>query len=206
MPSFPFKRFVVVGTTSSGKSTLAKDLAGRFSLDFIELDALYWEPNWKEVRDEVFRRRVDTVTQAERWVVAGNYHIVRDLIWPRAEAIIWFDYPLWTILWQLTRRTFSRWWKRELLWGTNYENLFTHFQIWSDDSLYHWLFKTYWKRKREFPLLFALPENARLKIIRLRSPEETKEWIKTFSSKAGSASFAEPDNQLSQSQGNNNNP
>jgi len=88
--------------------------------------------------------------------------------------VIWLDYPLWTIFWQMMRRTFSRWWKRELLWGTNYENLFTHFQIWSDDSLYHWLFKTYWMRKREFPLLFALPENAHLKIIRLGSPEEPK--------------------------------
>jgi adenylate kinase family enzyme len=206
MPSFPFKRVVVVGTTSSGKSTLAKNLAEQFSLDFIELDALHWEPNWKEVRYEVFRRRVDIVTQAKRWVVAGNYHVVRDLIWPHAEAVIWLDYPLWTILWQLTRRTFSRWWKRELLWGSNYENLFSHFKIWSDDSLYHWLFKTYWRRKREFLLLFALPENAHLKIIRLRSPEETKEWIKTFSSKAGSSSFAEPDNQLSQSQGEDHDP
>jgi energy-coupling factor transporter ATP-binding protein EcfA2 len=47
MNTFPYKRIVVVGTTSSGKSTLAKALSERLNLDFIELDALYWEPNWK---------------------------------------------------------------------------------------------------------------------------------------------------------------
>ena len=46
MNPFPYKRVVVVGTTSSGKSTIAKRLADEFGLDFIELDALYWAPNW----------------------------------------------------------------------------------------------------------------------------------------------------------------
>jgi shikimate kinase len=41
MQTFPFKRVVEVGTTSSGKSTVAKNLAEQFSLDFIELDALH---------------------------------------------------------------------------------------------------------------------------------------------------------------------
>jgi len=181
MQTFPFHRVVVVGATSSGKSTLAKKLADQLSLDFIELDALYWEPDWHEAPNEVFRARVDAATRCERWAVAGNYHIVRDLIWPRAEAVIWLDYPFRIIFWQLTRRTFIRWWRRELLWGTNYENLFSHFKLWSDDSLYHWLFKTYWRRKREYPLLFALPENAHLKVIRLRTPRETRKWLGQYS-------------------------
>ena len=181
MNSFPYKRIVVIGTTSSGKSTLAKNLADKLSLDFIELDALYWEPNWKEAPDEVFRARVDHATKSECWSLAGNYKDVRDIIWPRAEVIIWLDYSLWTIFWQLTHRTFTRWWKRELLWGTNYENLWMHFKLWSDESLYHWLFKTYWRRKREYPIQFDLPQHAHLKILHLTSPKETDEWIQSIS-------------------------
>ncbi|MCL4530700.1 MAG: adenylate kinase [Chloroflexi bacterium] len=180
MQSFPFKRIVVVGTTSSGKSTLAKKLADEFALDFIELDALHWGPNWTEAPNDVFRARVETAACAERWIVAGNYQIVRDIIWPRAEGIIWLDYSLWTIFRQLTRRTFTRWWTRELLWGTNRENLLIHFKLWSDDSLYHWLFKTYWRRKREYSMLFSQPEYAHLKIIQLKSPKETEEWVGQF--------------------------
>lgn len=177
MPSFPYNRVVVVGVTSSGKSTLAETLARRFDLCFIELDALHWEPNWQGASLEVFRTRVENATQAERWIVAGNYHVVRDLIWPKAQAVIWLDYPFLTILWQLTRRTFRRWWTRELLWGTNRERLWSHFKLWSDESLFYWLFKTYGRRRREYPVLFSQPEYGHLKVIRFKHPREAQRWL-----------------------------
>ena len=180
MSLFPYKRVVVVGVTSSGKSTLAEKLAKRFDLDYIELDAFNWEPNWQAAPLEVFRARVKKATQAEKWIVAGNYHIVRDLIWPKAETIIWLDYPLLTVLWQLTRRSFTRWWTGELLWGTNREPLWTHFKFWSTDSLYHWLLKTYWRRKREYPILFSQPEHKHLKLIRFAYPKETEKWFNSL--------------------------
>jgi adenylate kinase family enzyme len=177
MSPFPHKRIVIIGSTSSGKSTLAKQLADRFGYSFIDLDALHWEPNWTEAPLEVFRERVSTATQASGWVVAGNYHIVRDLIWPQAEVVIWLDYSLPRIFWQLTHRTFTRWWKHELLWGTNRENLWMHFKLWSDESLYHWLFKTYWRRKREFPVLLAHPEHQHLTLLHFKHPHETAVWL-----------------------------
>lgn len=175
--NFTFQRIVVIGATSSGKSTLAEILSEKLNLDFIELDALHWEANWVEAPDDLFRQRVEAAISAERWVVAGNYSVVRDLIWPRADAVIWLYYPLWTIFWQLTRRTFTRWWTQELLWGTNRENLWMHFKIWSDDSLYHWLFKTYWRRKREYPQLLSEPRHAHLTVFRFKSPREAKKWF-----------------------------
>jgi adenylate kinase family enzyme len=177
MPSFPYKRVAVVGVTSSGKSTLAEQLARRFDLKYIELDALHWEPNWQAAPLEVFRARVEQATQGEKWIVAGNYHVVRDLLWPKAEAVIWLDYSLGRVLWQLTHRSLARWWTRELLWGTNYEPFWIHLKLWSTDSLYHWLFKTYWRRKREYPLLLSQPEYRHLKLIRFKHPGDTKEWL-----------------------------
>jgi len=180
MSTFPYKRVVVIGTTSSGKSTLAEQLADRLDMDFIELDALHWEPNWQEAPLQIFRARVEAATQSARWVVAGNYHVVRDLVWPKAEAIIWLDYSLWRILWQLTRRTLVRWWSQELLWGTNRENLLIHFKLWSQESLFHWLFKTYWRRKREYPMLLSQPEHQHLKLIRFTHPKERDEWFRNL--------------------------
>ena len=180
MLSFPYNRVVVVGVTSSGKSTLAEKLARRFDLVFVDLDALHWEPNWMEAPLEVFRVRVEKAVQAEKWIVAGNYHVVRDLIWPKAEAVIWLDYPLLTVLWQLTRRTLRRWWNQEVLWGTNTESLYLHFKLWSQESLFHWLFKTYRRRKREIPMLLSQAEHQHLKLIRLSHPKETAVWLAQF--------------------------
>jgi adenylate kinase family enzyme len=180
MMPFPYQRIVIIGTTSSGKSTLAEHLAVRLNAAFIELDALHWEPDWQEAPLEVFRARVAQAVQAPAWVVAGNYRVVRDLVWPRAEAVIWLDYSLPRVFWQLTRRTFTRWWTQELLWGKVREPLWVHFKLWSEESLFHWLFKTYWRRKREYPVLFSQPENRHLTVLRFTHPQETANWLETF--------------------------
>lgn len=181
MNRFPYKRVVVIGVTSSGKSTLAEILARRFDMHFIELDALHWEPNWQEAPLEVFRARVQEAIKAEKWTVAGNYSVVRDLTWSGAEAVIWLDYPLLLILKQLTRRTFHRWWSQELLWGKNRESLSSHFKLWSKESLFHWLFRTYWRRKREYAMLLARPEHQHLNVIHFKHPKETQDWLEGLS-------------------------
>jgi len=175
--SFPFQRIVVVGTTASGKSTLAEGIADRLGLDFIELDALNWGPNWTPAGTETLRARAEIATRSPGWVIAGNYSATRAITWPRAQAVIWLDYPFRVILWRLLSRTLRRVWTRERLWAGNREHLGTQLKLWSDDSLIHWLFKTYWRRKREYPQLFARPEYAHLHVMHLRTPEETGTWL-----------------------------
>jgi adenylate kinase family enzyme len=181
---FPSKRIVVVGTTSSGKSTLASQLAEKIGGDFIELDAMHWEPDWVEAPNEVFRERVEMAIKSATWVVAGNYRVVRDVIWQRAEAIIWLDYPLHIVFWRLLTRTIRRVVTREKLFAGNVENGWTHLKLWSEESLFHWLFKTYWRRKREYPQLFALPENNHLNVIHFKHPNEANDWMANVAASA----------------------
>lgn len=177
--STPYRRWVVIGTTSSGKSTLAKRLSERLGLDFIELDALHWQANWTPATLEGFRASVETATSSQSWVVAGNYHTVRDLIWPRAQAVIWLDYSFPVVFWRLLTRTVRRGWTQEELWNGNREKFWWHLKLWSEESLFNWLFKTYWRRKREIPALLALHENAHLKVFHFRSPRAAEEWLTT---------------------------
>ena len=177
MNSFPYKKLVVIGTTGSGKSTLAEQLAHKLGGDFIELDALNWGPNWTPAGDELLRNRAEEATRSPCWVVAGNYSITRPITWPRAEAVIWLDYSLWVIFWRLFRRTWNRIAFREELWNSNRERLSTQLKIWSEESLFHWLFKTYWRRKREYPQLFSMPEYSHMKIIHHKTPKETQLWL-----------------------------
>ncbi|MCF6277939.1 MAG: hypothetical protein L3J16_04220 [Anaerolineales bacterium] len=180
MNDFRYTRLVVVGTTSSGKSTLAENLAKKLDLDFVELDALYWQPNWIGTPAEEFAAKTAYATRGDRWAVAGNYSRTRPIIWPRAEAVIWLDYSLPVIFWQFLKRTLRRTLTHEILWGTNVERFWTHLKLWSDESLLKWLFKTYWRRKREYPRLFALPEYQHLVILRFSSPQETHEWFENL--------------------------
>lgn len=117
------KRIVVVGTTGTGKTTMAQRLADRLRLPHVELDALHWGPNWTEAPREIFRARVTGALHGDAWVVDGNYGKVRDLVWSRADTVIWLDYPLWLILWRLASRTTRRVIARETLWNGNRETL-----------------------------------------------------------------------------------
>ena len=176
--NFPYTRIIVIGTISSGKSTLAEKLAHKLAFDFVELDALYWQPNWVGTPNDEFAAKVNDATHGDRWVVAGNYSRTRPITWTRAQLIIWLDYPFLTVFWRLVTRTIHRTWTKELLWGTNVDRFWVHFKLWSDDSLVTWLFKTYWRRKREIPVLFEQPRYQHLKLLHFKTPQETEMWLK----------------------------
>jgi hypothetical protein len=102
---------------------------------------------------------------------------VRDIIWQRAEAVVWLDYPFLLIFGRLWNRTWRRWWTKELLWGTNYERLLPQFKLWSKESLFNWLVQSYGRHKRLYPQLFASPEYSNLMVFHFKKPRETEEWV-----------------------------
>ncbi len=169
-------RVSVVGATGSGKTTFARRLARMLAVPHIELDSLHWEPNWVEAPIEVFRARLERALSGEHWVVDGNYSKVRDIVWSRADAVVWLDFPFRVVLWRLTRRTLERAVFRQELWNGNRESLRTH--LFTRESLFLWLFQTYWRRRREYPLLLSRPENKHLRVVRLGSTREAEEWLR----------------------------
>ncbi len=85
-------RISVVGSSGSGKTTLAKALAARLDIPFVELDAIFHQPNWTELPDDEFRARVREAVAADAWVVDGNYGVVRPIVLGRATTVVWLDY------------------------------------------------------------------------------------------------------------------
>jgi adenylate kinase family enzyme len=177
MAPFPYHRIVVVGVTGCGKSMLAEKLAQGLGLDFIDLDALYWKPDWVESSDEEFRAKVEAATRLPAWALAGNYSKLRDLIWPRAEAVVWLDYPFLLVFGRLCKRTWQRWRTQEPLWGSNYERFWPQLKIWSKKSLFYWQVHSYREHKRVYPQLFASPEYTHLKVFHFKQPGELEEWL-----------------------------
>ncbi|KAJ1555518.1 hypothetical protein HK405_001105 [Cladochytrium tenue] len=185
------RRVVVLGSTGAGKSTLAVALAARLGVTFIELDAIYWQRGgWEPLPEDEFVRQVEAAVAAAEaetdgggkdggggWVIAGNYRATQKVTLPRAQAVVWLDYGLWTVFWRLWWRTWGRWWTQEDLWGTGTrENMWKHFMLWSEDSLFHWLFKTFWRRRRELPGMLA--RYKQLEVVRLTRPRQADEWLR----------------------------
>jgi adenylate kinase family enzyme len=176
-----YRRIVVVGTTGSGKTTLAGNLAQRLGYPHIEMDALHWEPNWTEAPLDRFRTRVSEALAGEVWITDGNYSKVRDIVWGRAEMLVWLDYPLRVNMWRLFRRAIRRSVTQEELWSGNRETFRKQFL--SRDSLFIWALKTYRRRKRDYTTLPARPEYSHLEVVRLRAPRETRMWLSELSTK-----------------------
>jgi adenylate kinase family enzyme len=169
-------RFVIIGSTGSGKTTLARELSRVVDAPHIELDALNWGPNWTAASTDVFRAKVTEAVRVERWVVEGNYHVVRDLVWPRADCIVWLDYSLPLVLRRLLRRTLRRIFTHEPCCNGNRESLRMAL---SKESILLWALKTYHRRRREFPPLLAERAAAGACIVEHKTPDETKAWLRT---------------------------
>lgn len=178
----PARRISVVGTTGSGKTTLARNLARKRGVPHVELDALHWGPNWTPIPAEILRPRVAEALSGEGWTVDGNYSKVQDIVLARADTLVWLDYPFPVIFWQLLKRTLRRIIRREELWSGNRERLSTSF--FSRDSILWWAIKTYRRRKRQYMALMADPIYQHLIFIRLRSPAETRVWFESVASQA----------------------
>ena len=168
------RRISVVGTIGSGKTTFARKTSQLLDVPHIELDALHWEPNWVEAPSDVFRERVKQSLQRDSWIVDGNYHQVRDIVWSRADTVVWLDYPFRTIMGRLVKRTLRRIFTHEKLWNGNQEHirgLFTR------DSVFLWAIRTYRRRRRQYPILLSRAENSHLAVVRLRSPREATRFL-----------------------------
>ncbi len=170
-------RIHVIGTTGSGKSTLAARLAGQLSCPHIELDALFWGPDWTPVPRDTFIARVDEALAAEAWVIDGNYHgALGTRIWTQAETVVWLDYALPVTVWRLFRRTIRRSALQEELWGSgNRESWRKSFL--SRDSILLYALQTHKRRRTQYAALIADPAYAHLTVIRLPSPAAAEAWL-----------------------------
>lgn len=171
------KRIVIIGRTGSGKTTLARELAAALGVPHVELDSLYFGPNFSTVPLSVLRERTSAAIAGDRWVTDGNKSAVRDLVWPRADTIIWLDYSFVVSLWRLGRRAL---WRTSVLRAQAAESggkAELPKQYLSGAKGVLTALRSHMGQRREYPRLFAKPENQHLAVVRLRSPRATRRWL-----------------------------
>lgn len=140
------ERVVIIGSSCSGKTTMAKQVATALQSPHIELDDLHWLPEWQERPDSELRDLVSSAVAAERWVVDGNYNVVRDIVWQRATTLVWLNYSFPVVFWRALSRTVIRSLGRRILFSGNKESIRQAF--FSRDSMILWVIKTFHQRRR----------------------------------------------------------
>ena len=171
------RRVNVIGGSGSGKTTVGRELAARLGLPFVEIDQLHWDryPGWTLPPLDEFRLRVDEATRGDRWVIDGSYGKARDLVWSRADTVVWLDLPFGLMLWRIVRRTVGRVRSGERLWGLQRETFRNTFL--SRDSLLLFALRTQRRRARLYRAWLARPEYVHLDLVRLRSQAEIERWL-----------------------------
>jgi adenylate kinase family enzyme len=172
------QRIAVVGAAGVGKSTLARSLSDALGIPRLEIDAIFHQPGWTQLDPPEFRERVDTFTSRDSWIVDGNYRTsIGDLVWERADTIIWLDYSRSVVLGRVTRRTFRRALSREELWNGNRESLRDALSLDPARSVIRWSWTQHAKYQVEYAEAIANQPRADLATVRLRTPTETSGWL-----------------------------
>jgi hypothetical protein len=125
----------------------------------------------------VLRERTTNAIAGERWVTDGNKSAVRDLVWPRADTLVWLDYSMLVSLWRLGKRAV---WRTSVLKEQaehSGEKKALPRQMLSAAKGVLTALRSHSGQRREFPRLFALPENQHLAVVRLRSPRAAQRWL-----------------------------
>ena len=172
-------RVVVVGTSCAGKTSFAQSLSRALSFPHIELDRLYWQPNWVPRPAEEFRALTAQALSQDRWVVDGNYGVVRDLVWSRATTIVWLNYSFPTVLWRALVRTVRRALTREELFSSgNRESL--RMAFFSRESILWWVLTTFYRRRKQYRELFDTTMFPQLAYVEFRKPSQAQSFLIQF--------------------------
>jgi adenylate kinase family enzyme len=176
-PLVPMRRVSVVGVPGAGKTTVGRTLAEALGVPFVELDGIFHQPGWGELPRDAFRARVAAAVTAPGWVVDGNYTAVRDLVWDRADTVVWLNLPRRLVMRRVILRTVCRAVTREPLWNGNREPLANFYRLDPQQNIIRWTWVTYASYFERYETAMHDPAFDRLRFVRLRTPDEVERFL-----------------------------
>lgn len=166
------RRVLVSGISGAGKTTLARRLSAQLGLPHHELDALHHGPGW--VKRPEFESEVAEFTAEPQWVTEDQYaRLLGDLLWTRADTVVWLDLPRRTVMGRVVRRSFARAVTGRELWNGNRES----FRDWPDpEHPIRWAWSQHGaRRERTADRVERFPE---VRVVRLTDPRAVRRWLR----------------------------
>jgi len=175
-----FKRINVIGTSGSGKSTFSKQLASALNAPYLEMDAIYWKPNWVEPDDVQYFSDLKSALDCDAWVLDGNYSRTAAIKWKSVDTIIWLDYGFIRTFWQVIKRSITRAISRKEIWkGTGNKESFRR-SFCSKKSVILWMLQNYHSNKRKYLALMSSEKLNDIQFYRIRSLKEAEYFLQNI--------------------------
>lgn len=172
------QRISIVGTSGSGKSTLARRISEQLGIPYVELDAIHHQADWTPMPEQEFRAAVAEQIAGDTWVVDGNYRgKLGDLVWRRADTVVWFDLSRPLVMWQIIKRTVGRALTGRELWNGNREPWRHMISLDPERSVIMWAWTTHATNRMRYQSAQNDPAYRDLTFVRLRSHREATDFL-----------------------------
>ena len=161
-----------------GKTSLSRALGDLTGLHVIELDAIFWLPNWVERDSEemlqIVKERI--ADSPDGWIIDGNYSKIRPHILPLADTVIWLNLPTSSVTIRIVKRTISNILHRKRICGDNYENLMN--AIAPDSVIWFNAFRSKKSQQRVEQTLRTLEHDTN--VYEIKSYRELRDFYRSF--------------------------
>lgn len=164
-----YKKIAIVGISCSGKTTLGRKLEKRLGIAMTDLDDLYWLPGWVRRDPDELMAEIDQLTQGEQWILVGDYRQSNEMVFSRADLLIWLDVPLPLLLWRGIKRAFNLAWHKTPICNGNIAGIG---RLFGRESILYFIVKGYRRKRPRYQALMDKQEQLPYRLIRLSSGKE----------------------------------
>jgi adenylate kinase family enzyme len=173
------RRISVIGSSASGKTRTASIVSQILGVPHLELDSVFHRSGWQPLDDASFRAAVAAVAQRDAWVIDGNYlsHGVAQVVWPRADTLVWLDPPRTTVLRRALGRTLRRLVAREELWNGNRESWRGIFSPKPEDNIVLWAWTRHAPTRERYEAMLRDGTWQHLSVRRLRTTADVRSFL-----------------------------
>jgi len=177
-------RIVVIGSSGSGKTTFARKIAAILDLPHLEMDAVFHKYGFADEAHDEFLPTLKDFTSGDRWVVDGNYtsHGTGEVVWPRADTIIWLDPPRGLAMSRVVRRTLRRVILREELWPGVKEPFSNLYSLDPYQNIMVWTWTRHHQVREKYETAMTEGSWDHVTVRRLRSAGEVRAFLDSITS------------------------
>ena len=111
--------------------------------------------------------------------MSGSYFSLSgDLSWPIADQVLWLDVGLRSVIPRILHRSWTRYRRNELLWGTNRERFWSQLKIWDEhESLIGYAIRRSGEKRRGLEDRMADLQWSHIDFVRLRGQKAIDAWV-----------------------------